>query len=428
MKSLIHRSTTLLRPLWAIAALAAFLIVVLFIIVSRVSAQSGVQTQGGHLVTIHDRGNQIVVSTTGETIGDALKKAGIHVDPIDAVEPAVSEKLVASEYNVNIYRARPVIVVDGATRQRVVTPYQSAQQIAKSVGITLYDEDGVDLQLTNDIVAEGAGLKLIITRATPFNWTLYGTTTTGRTQAKTVGDMLKEKGVKLTSSDKVSPSESTPISDGLAVRVWREGKQTITADVEIPFAVEQIQDGDQYVGYKATKTPGVAGSRSVTFEIVIQDGKEVGRTEIASVTTKNPSKQVDIIGAKYRGSYTTPTENESISWNFFLAQGFSRNQTAGIMGNLMQEHHFLTTGDGLAQWTGSRKAALMARADPYNIYTQLQFLMDELNGGYAGVRDAIKSAASVNEAVVIFQNRFERCGVCMESLRVQYAYNILASH
>lgn len=428
MKSLIHRSTTLLRPLWAIAALAAFLIVIVFVVVSRVSAQSTVQTQGGHLVTIHDRGDQIVVSTAGDTIGDALKQAGIHVDPIDAVEPAATEKLVASEYNVNIYRARPVIVVDGATRQRVVTPYQSAQQIAKSVGVTLYPEDGVDLQLTNDIVAEGAGLKLIITRATAFSWTLYGTTTTGRTQAKTVGDMLKEKGVKLTVNDKVSPAASTPISEGLAVRVWREGKQTITSDVEIPFATEQIQDGDQYIGYKSTKTPGVPGMRSVTFEIIIQDGKEVGRTEIASVTTKNPSNQVDIVGAKYRGSYTTPTENESISWNFFLAQGFTRNQTAGIMGNLMQEHHFLTTGDGLAQWTGSRKAALLSRADPYNIYTQLQFLMDELNGGYAGVRDAIKAASSVNEAVVIFQNRFERCGVCMESLRVQYAYNILASH
>ena len=406
----------------------AFFLVVVLLFMSRAHALGSTASAGAHLVTIHDRGNEIVISTIGETVGDALKQAHITVDPIDAVEPAQTEKLVASEYDVNIYRARPVIVVDGATRQRVVTPYQSAQQIAKSVGITLYPEDKTDIVLTSDIVSEGAGLKLIISRATAFNWTLYGVNTVGRTQAKTVGDMLKEKGITLKSNDKVSPDQSTPISDGLAVRVWREGKQTITEEVAIPFATDQIQDGDQYVGYKATKTPGIAGSRSVTLEIEIQDGKEVGRTEIASVTTKDPTNQIDIVGAKYRGSYTTPTENESISWNFFLAQGFTRNQAAGIMGNLMQEHHFLTTGDGIAQWTGSRKAALMARADPYNIYTQLQFLMDELNGGYAGVRDAIKGAASVNEAVLIFQNRFERCGVCMESYRVQYAYNILESH
>ena len=182
------------------------------------------------------------------------------------------------------------------------------------------------------------------------------------------------------------------------------------------------------MGYRSTKTPGVLGARSVTYEVTIQNGNEVGRTEIASITTKNPANQIDIVGAKYRGAYTSPSENEVISRNFLLANGFKREQTAGIMGNLMQEHRFNTTGDGLAQWTGARKAALLARPDPYNIYTQLQFLMDELNGGYWRVRDEIRATNSVISAVQIFQNKFEKCGICAESNRIQYAFNILASH
>jgi len=59
------------------------------------------------------------------------------------------------------------------------------------------------------------------------------------------------------------------------------------------------------------------------------------------------------------------------------------------MGNLMQEHHFNTDGDGLAQWTGGRKANLLSRPEPYNIYTQLDFLMWELNGGYASTKNLI---------------------------------------
>ena len=240
--------------------------------------------------------------------------------------------------------------------------------------------------------------------------------------------MLDEKGITLTHNDRVLPAADTALTSGLSVRVWREGKQTITADVPINFTITQIQDGDQFVGYRATQSAGQTGMRSVTYEIMVQDGQEVGRTEIASITTKEPTVQIDIVGAKYRGSYTTPSENEAISWNFFIAQGFSREQTAGIMGNLMQEHRFNTTGDGLAQWTGGRKAAMLSRPDPYNIYTQLDFLMWELNNGYRNARDQIKATNSVETSVRIFQNKFEKCGVCMESKRVQYAFNILASH
>ncbi|MBC7943163.1 DUF348 domain-containing protein [Candidatus Saccharibacteria bacterium] len=426
MKTLIRRSTTLFGAITVAFILLTVLILV--IVASRVGATSAARPQNGHLVTIHDRGSQVVVLTQSDSVGDALKEAGVVVDKSDAVEPAVSEKLVASEYEVNIYRARPVIVVDGATKQKVITPYQTSAQIAKSVGIKLYDEDKTILSRTDNIVADGAGFRMTIYRATPFTLTLYGQTTAVRTQGDTVGEMLDEKGIKLGPNDRVSLDQSTKLTEGLLVKVWREGKHTVTVDEEVNFSTEKIQDGDQEIGYHAVKTPGEKGMRSVTYEVVIQDGQETGRTEIASLTTKESKKQIEIIGAKYKGAYTTPGENEIITWNFLLSNGFTREQTAGIMGNLKQEHGFNTTGDGLVQWTGARKNALLSRPDPYNIYTQLDFLMYELNTGYSGVQSAIKASSSVVDAVTIFQNRFERCGVCVESRRIQFAYNILASH
>jgi hypothetical protein len=216
----------------------------------------------------------------------------------------------------------------------------------------------------------------------------------------------------------------------MAVRLWREGKQTITVDETVDFEIETIEDADQSVGYLDIQVPGKKGMRSVTYEIIIQDGREVSRKQIASLTIKNPSKQVEIVGVK--GEYTTPSENENIAWEFLTTHGFNRVQAAGIMGNLMQEHGFNTSdtpgGYGIVQWTGSRRANLMAMSHPDNIYTQLDFLMIELDGGYAGVRDAIRTSTTLEEAVIIFQNRFERCGICMEGQRIQFARNILASH
>jgi uncharacterized protein YabE (DUF348 family) len=413
-----------------VTALALVLLILVVISNSTHAAKTDDLNKDGRIITIHDRGQEKVVITQEMTVGDALKAAGIEVDVNDAVEPSRDTKLVASGYQINIYRARPVIIIDGNVRTRVVTPYQTASQIAKSVGIKLYDEDKTSIERTDDIIAEGAGLKMIIQRATEFKFTLYGKTSLVRTQGATVREMLAEKNIVMGENDKITPSLDTQITGKVAVRLWREGKQTITVDETVDFEIETIEDADQSVGYLDIQVPGKKGMRSVTYEIIIQDGREVSRKQIASLTIKNPSKQVEIVGVK--GEYTTPSENENIAWEFLTTHGFNRVQAAGIMGNLMQEHGFNTSdtpgGYGIVQWTGSRRANLMAMSHPDNIYTQLDFLMIELDGGYAGVRDAIRTSTTLEEAVIIFQNRFERCGICMEGQRIQFARNILASH
>lgn len=118
--------------------------------------------------------------------------------------------------------------------------------------------------------------------------------------------------------------------------------------------------------------------------------------------------------------------NESIVWSYLISQGFTKNQTAGIMGNLQQEHNFQTSGDGLAQWTAGRKARLMAMPEPYSLNTQLNFLMIELNE--TGIGNKIKSNDDLISATLIFQNQFERCGVCAQNNRISYAQAILARY
>lgn len=297
MNSLIRKSVT---PFGALVVAVLFLMTMVIISVSGVThAVSNGGSQSGRLITIHDRGIEKIILSQATTIGDALKEAGITVDSKDVVEPAITEKLIASDYQVNIYRARPVIIVDGNIRQKIMTPYQTAEQIIKSAGMVLYPEDRTTIDRVDNL-ADGVGLQLTIIRATPFLFTLYGKTATVRTQGKTVGEMLTEKGIKLSSIDRVSPSEGTLITEGLAVRVWREGKQTVTIDEDVDFEIEEIKDADREIGYREIRTLGEKGSRSVTYEVTTQDGQEVSRVEIASLTIKIPNNQIEIIGAKYK--------------------------------------------------------------------------------------------------------------------------------
>lgn len=279
--------------------MALVLVFALFWTARSVEADSSRTLDGNRLVTIHDRGQEQTVVTKAATVKDALKDAGVDVSSIDVTEPSADTKMTGGSYNVNIYRARPVVVEDGANRVRVMTAAQSPTGIAKAANITLYDEDTTTMDRVDDVLVDGgAGLKLSIHRATSFTFVLYGKPITARSQAKTVGDMLKEKGIKLGKEDGVSPAASTPITKDMKVSVWRNGVQTVTLEEDIAMPIRQIQAVDKDFGYKEVQTAGKVGKKQVTYQINMQNGVEISRAAIQEVVTAQPSEQVEVIGIK----------------------------------------------------------------------------------------------------------------------------------
>lgn len=411
-------------------ALMAFVCLVSVAVISTRIANAGDATvhDGEHILKVHDGDSEQGFITKASTLRAALSEAHIRIDPNDITEPTLDESLVASSYDVNIYRARPVVVRDGSSNTKLITAYRTGKQIASQAGIVLNDADITKLAPSNDPIADGAAEIMTIDRATPVTFVFYGKRTETSTRGQTVAEFLAQKGVKAAADDTLTPSGSTAITKGMVIQLWKNGKQTVTVDEEIAFTTRQVKDANRERGYKEVQTQGVNGKRTVTYEIEMRDGKEVARTAANSVTTLQPVEQVEVIGA--RGTYTTPTENEQITWDYLTAKGLSREQAAGIMGNLMQEHRFETSGDGLAQWTGSRQAKLRAMyPDSFTtIQSQLDYLWYELTGPYVKVLSSLQAQPTVVGAVQVFQNQYERCGQCVESLRVQYAFDILASH
>lgn len=277
---------------------AGLLLVLGGIFASQAHAAPARGSSGGRLVTIHDRGSERVILTKAQTIGDALGEAHVSLDTHDRIEPHRETPLEATSYTVNIYRARPVIVVDGLVRQKVMTAEQTPTGIAADAGVMLHDEDRTSLAASTDIVADGAGEIMTIGRAMAFTLTLYGTQTTAYTQAKTVGDMLQEKHIRLEKNDTVSVPDDTIITPGMQVAIWRNGVQTVTQEEVIPFGTKQIQAPDQPVGYKQVQTPGQNGKKMVTYQINMQNGAEVNRTEIQSVALQQAVEQVEVVGTK----------------------------------------------------------------------------------------------------------------------------------
>lgn len=284
----------LLLAMCALAVLSAF--VAVFLVVKSPAATA--RSTRGRLMTVYDRGERRTFLTDAPTIQQALTKAGVALDARDTVEPSRDEELVAAEYKVNIYRARPVVVVDGLVRTKIVTPYQTAARIAKDANINLSPEDLATVSQSSDLVGDGAGLQLTIKRAVPFSLDLYGRKTEARTQGTTVEAMLKEKSITLGSKNRISVPLDTKLVSGMSVRIWREGKQTISLDEPISFETERVFDADRLIGYKSITTPGKLGLKTVSYEIEIKDGVELSRKEIAQLVMQQPVTQVETLGIK----------------------------------------------------------------------------------------------------------------------------------
>lgn len=279
--------------------------------------------KGDHLITLHDGDQDRGILTSATTLREAFKEAGITIDPKDMVEPGLDETLIASHYDVNVYRARPVTVVDGTLRTKILSPYQTPEQIVEHADITLQDEDLTVVSVNNDMVSQAAGLQVSIDRATPFIFVMYGKRIDAFTQGATVEEMLDLKEVKLANNDMLSLPKSTPITAGMTVELWREGIQTVTQEEDVPFETEKVQDADRPVGFKEIKTPGVLGKRTVSYEVEMRNGVEVSRKEIQSVTTKEPAKQVEVVGAKPGNGLT---KSKGV-YHFVDSNGVSHRET-----------------------------------------------------------------------------------------------------
>ena len=260
---------------------------------------------GEKLVTIYDRGAEKTIVTKARTIREALKLAKFSIDERqDVVEPSLDSEMVAEKYNINIFRARPITIVDGNKRLKVTTAEQTPALIAKAAGIEVFEEDKTTLSNSDNMAVDGANMVMKIDRASMVNFVLYGKESVIRTHAKTVGELLKEKNIDPKKDDTLSVDRSAKIIPGMKIELWRNGKQTITAEEDVKFEIEKVQDANRDSGYREVKQAGENGKKNVTYEVEMKNGVEVSRKEIASVVTKEPKKQIEIVGTKSSTSFS----------------------------------------------------------------------------------------------------------------------------
>ncbi|KNX38267.1 phage tail tip lysozyme [Luteipulveratus halotolerans] len=143
-------------------------------------------------------------------------------------------------------------------------------------------------------------------------------------------------------------------------------------------------------------------------------------------------------------SHRIYTNNQQTAFNFFVGIGYTKRQSAGIVGNLMQESGTGVdplasqaggAGRGIAQWSVGGRWDTYANDNvvwyanklgmsPYSLTLQLKFIQYELNtfSGYG--KSPLVASTTIDGATVVFQDYFERCGTCYTATRKTYAHQV----
>ena len=255
------------RP-WTLPLAGALLGAVLVVgIVATQQNNPNLRPSDSHVVFIHSDGSTQTVSSKSSTVGELVSKLDLGVSDQDVIEPAPETPIVEDNFRINIYRARPVTVVDGNTKTVMLTAQKSARMVAEQAGLQIGAEDVA--RFTQGSVAENIiGEKVVVSRATPILLNLYGAQLQTYTQAKTVGGLLAEKNINLADGESVNPAKDTPISANMQVFVLRKGAQVEVIEEVIPIPIQVVSDPTLSLGASAVRQNGVAGKKAVTYLIV----------------------------------------------------------------------------------------------------------------------------------------------------------------
>lgn len=235
------------------------------------------------IVQLYVDGKKRDIPTREQSVGGLLASLDVDIHEEDVVEPDLDTPIGSSNFSVNVYRARPITIVDSSGQKTMAkVAEREPADIAKKAGLTVYPEDIFTVASPSETLEDGViGEKIIIDRALPVKLSLYGTTYAIRTQAETVGQLADERRIQYDEAS-ILPSPDTRLKANDVIFITEVGKQISVLEEAIPQPVEYTESADLEVGSTKVKEEGAPGKKAVVYEIA-PDG------------TKKPLQEVVVI-------------------------------------------------------------------------------------------------------------------------------------
>jgi uncharacterized protein YabE (DUF348 family) len=236
------------------------------------------------------------IQTTADRVDEVLADAGYRVSAHDLLAPAASSH-IDNGARIVLRRGRLLhLDVDGA-RTDVWTTAPTVADALVQLGYSARDFVSVSRARRLPLAPTEIAIR------TPRAITIVhdGTRQQVTTTDPTVGEVLGDLGITLSSRDRLSVPMGSIVRGGETVRVQRVSKRLVTKIKHLPFRTVRHNTASLRKGTTELVRHGRPGRARVTYSLVYVDGRLAGRTMIKSVTLAKPKAQVLAVGTK-RGS------------------------------------------------------------------------------------------------------------------------------
>lgn len=264
---------------------------------ARPFSSSKVLAEGSGLITVYSDGQKKTFATSAKTVGEALNQNGINLGNGDVTEPSRETAIDQPHLNVNVYRAYPAVIIDGDKVVNTLSGYRSARQIAESAGVVIYPEDKLTMERNSEFSKIGSvGQKIVIERALPVQLSIGDKVFEFRTWKNTVGELLTEKGIELSSQDELSFDRNEKIYKDMKIYLSKINQDIIQIKEVINPEVQYKDDPNQPRNFQKILEEGKPGEQLVSYLVNQKNGVVVGRQQISSEVITPASPRVVLRG------------------------------------------------------------------------------------------------------------------------------------
>ncbi|MET1033705.1 MAG: transglycosylase family protein [Arthrobacter sp.] len=233
------------------------------------------------------------VSTFGKTVGDVLAASDIQLAARDEVTPAL-DAAVDDGTVVEVNRSKAVSVsIDGVDRVVHTTGMTVADILAQ---LRVEGESEVSLGSQMELASLSTPIEITTPKAVAL--TVDGKTRKLTTTVDTVEELLAEARVKLGASDELSAKPAATVADGLKLKVVRVETKKKTKTQAIAHGTTTVEDAGLYRGKSQLVRAGKDGVRTLTYKVVVKDGKTFSTQRTSSKVTTAPVAEKIAVGTK----------------------------------------------------------------------------------------------------------------------------------
>jgi len=245
-------------------------------------------------VNLTEDGEEKTVETHANTVEELLEQERITVEEHDVLSHS-GNTAITNGMDINYQQANQIIVTIDDENHTYYTTLHTVGEFLAEEDLTFSEHDKVSHEAKETIED---GLHMTIDKAFQVKIDDGGKKKKIWTTGGSIKQLLKENNIKLNKQDKVKPKAKKQVEKGKDIAIIRVEKETEEIEETIDFETETKQKDSIAKGKEKIITEGKKGTIVKTYEVVLENGKEVSRELVSEDIQEEAKNQVVAIGTK----------------------------------------------------------------------------------------------------------------------------------